>query len=353
MFTSQKELPFKLDVQRLTALWGFSEATLGAILHLLKIPLTGLFIGGAAVFFIALIYRNSESPSQILKSTLIVVLIKAVITPFIPLNSYFAVTLQGSLGYLFFRFIPSFKFASVLLGMITLTLSALQKLIIITIVFGNSFWDAIDSFATFIITQHSFLADLESLKLSLIIISIYTSIHFLAGMYIGFKVSRVDSWLERKRKSFNFDDLKNISGNSIFHNTKPPKRRSWWRKKSGIFLLVFSVGLLALSYWMPHFGKSTSLNILIMIIRSILISIIWFNIISPILLKQFRIFIDKKKFDHASEINKLTSLFPHFKSVISYSWNETSELIGMRRVYVFLSNSLALLLILDIKNEQD
>lgn len=344
-------MPLKLDVQRLTALWGFSEAALGTILHILKVPLTGLLIGGAAVFFISLIYRNAKSPSQILKSTLIVVLIKAAVTPFVPLNSFLAVSIQGFLGYVFFRFIPSYKFAAVVLGIITLTVSALQKLIIITLVFGNAFWESIDSFATYIITQHPFLKEIYSIKLSLIIISIYTAIHFLGGLYIGIKAANVDRWLERKRKSFNLDELNNVSINPIFYEKKSRKNRSWWKKKSGILLLIFSVSLMILSYTIPQLGKSKSLDIFIMIIRSILVSLIWFKVISPIIIWHFHKFVEKRKFEHAAEINRITSLFPQFKTVINYCWAESYEYFGMRRILVFLSNSLALLLIIELPNE--
>ncbi|MCK5088079.1 MAG: hypothetical protein KAQ90_11190, partial [Melioribacteraceae bacterium] len=68
-------------VNRLTALWAFSEAALGGILHALKIPLTGLFVGGAAVIFISLIAYYSEKKHAILRATLLVVIVKFVVAP--------------------------------------------------------------------------------------------------------------------------------------------------------------------------------------------------------------------------------------------------------------------------------
>lgn len=343
----------KLDVQRLTALWGFSEAALGGILHILKVPLTGLLIGGAAVFFISLIARYAESPSQILKSTLVVILIKAVVTPFIPLNSYFAVSLQGGLGYLFFRFIPSYRFSAILLGMITLSFSAFQKLFIITFMFGNAFWESIDSFVKFILAQLPLLNHLHTPSASLIIVSVYAAIHVIGGLYVGIKANRIDKWLERKTASFDINVLKNSPDNPIFEQRKHSKKRRWWQRKSGIILLTFSLILVILSYIFPQLGRSTSTNIFIMIIRSIAITLIWFKIISPFILKHFKKFIEKRKFEHASEVNKITAQFPAFKKVVNYCWNQSAEQTGVKRVYRFLSNSLALLLIIDLTNEQD
>ncbi|MEW6653333.1 MAG: hypothetical protein AB1394_07675 [Bacteroidota bacterium] len=352
MITSQSELTLKLNVQRLTALWGFSEAALGGILHILKIPLTGLLIGGAAVFFISLIARYAESPSQILKSTLVVILIKAVVTPFIPLNSYFAVTVQGIMGYLFFSFIPYYKVSAILLGMIALTLSAFQKLFVITFVFGSAFWDSIDTFVNFLITQHPFLKSIHSLKASVIIISVYASIHLLAGLLIGIKAARVDKWLERKSKMIDLELFKSAAANPFFDQKTSSKRKRWWQRKSGILLIIFFLALMILSYLVPKIEKSTASDILYMIIRSVAITFIWFKFITPFVLSRFKRFIEKRKFDHAAEINKITALFPSFKKVINYCWEETYELSGLRRILTFLSNSLAMLLILEINNEQ-
>ncbi len=42
-------------ITKLILLWAFSESALGGMLHALRIPLTGLFVGGSAVIFISLI----------------------------------------------------------------------------------------------------------------------------------------------------------------------------------------------------------------------------------------------------------------------------------------------------------
>ena len=99
-------LPFsneeRLSFLRITALWAFSESAFGGILHALAIPFRGLFISSAAVLFISLIALFSKSSKEILKATLIVILIKALVSPHSPLAAYFAVSLQGVLGYLLF-----------------------------------------------------------------------------------------------------------------------------------------------------------------------------------------------------------------------------------------------------------
>jgi len=81
MLIYSKNSEDRFSVLKITALWGFSEAAFGGILHALTIPLRGLFISSAAVLFISLIALFSKNSKEILKATLIVVLIKAVVSP--------------------------------------------------------------------------------------------------------------------------------------------------------------------------------------------------------------------------------------------------------------------------------
>ena len=67
-----------VTVQRITAVWGFTESALGGVLHILQFPFTGLFIGSFAVLCIFLIAHYGKKPAFILRSTMVVILIKAV-----------------------------------------------------------------------------------------------------------------------------------------------------------------------------------------------------------------------------------------------------------------------------------
>ena len=90
-------------IQRLTALWAFTESGLGGIMHALQIPFTGLLVGGMAVIMICLIADISEfNYKQILKSAIIVLIVKAMVSPHTPFPAYIAVSFQALLGYAVF-----------------------------------------------------------------------------------------------------------------------------------------------------------------------------------------------------------------------------------------------------------
>ena len=121
---------------------------MGGILHALKIPFTGLFVGGSAVIFISLIAYFSDSRKVIIESTIKVILVKFVVSPYSPINAYLAVMLQCFLGYiLFFRGFN--KISPIILGFFSLLFSAFQKIIILTLVFGMTLWESIDIFFHF------------------------------------------------------------------------------------------------------------------------------------------------------------------------------------------------------------
>lgn len=338
----------RIDTRRITALWAFSETALGGILHVLKIPFTGLFIGSAAVLFICLLAQYGKSKSEIIKATLIVILVKAIVTPYVPLNSYLAVTLQGVLGFLFFTFVPIKNIAAILLGIFALFFAALQKFIMMTILFGNTIWESFDTLAKFILNQIPFLHGRLTFSVSLILISFYTALHVLAGIYMAIRATHFDKWLLKKSEDLEILKLTREEQNGLFERPKSKKRKRWWQRKSGIIILSISVVLMIISYLFPHHFESSAYDILFMLIRSIVITFVWFTLVSPLAVKLFKLFIEKKKFEHAGEVNNITELFPNFKNVVSYCWRLSSSISGYTRYRKFLSDSLALLLLTDL-----
>jgi len=68
-------------------------------MHALKLPFTGFFVGGFAVLCIGLLAHIShKNAAVILRSTLLVVLVKAIVSPYSPPTAYLAVSFQGVIG---------------------------------------------------------------------------------------------------------------------------------------------------------------------------------------------------------------------------------------------------------------
>ena len=88
-----------LAIHRLTALWAFAESGLGGVLHTAKVPFTGLVVGGFAIILITLIAHLSSKQYKIIVQSLVVVLmVKAAVSPHTPFPAYVAVSFQALLA---------------------------------------------------------------------------------------------------------------------------------------------------------------------------------------------------------------------------------------------------------------
>ncbi|MCX8011357.1 MAG: hypothetical protein N3A61_09405, partial [Ignavibacteria bacterium] len=339
-----------LAIARVTAIWGFCESALGGILHALKIPFTGLFIGSSAVLFISLIALLSDKRMTILKSTFIVLVIKGVVSPYTPISAFIAVFIQGFLGEILFFNKNFFKLSAFVLGFISLLYSAFQKIFVLTIIFGVTLWKSLDDFFNFVLKQLPLFSDTAQLQFSYLIIGIYTSIHLVAGIAVGIWAGRLPRWLN-KNLDENNEIPTQLTGKLLDINNKPHKRKKWWQKKSGKLLFAFFLLMIVLSYFFPEFGKDKLSQILIMILRAVSILIIWYYFISPILLKIVKVFLKKKQNSYSKEVQEAIELFPHFKVVINYVWSSVAEFKGYTKLKRFLSHTLALLLFTKFSKE--
>jgi len=195
------------SVQRLTALWALSEAGLGGILHAVKLPFTGMLIASLAVMLITLIHQFSDSGGQkILKALVIVLVIKASVSPHSPVMAYFAVCFQGLFGALIFSIIKNVRIAAFLIGVVALFESSLQKLINLTVLFGKSIWEAFDLFIEYVVAQFGFTID-AYYDPSIWLIIMYVGMYMLTGIAVGLYAGVLP---KRILKTWEFGDVNQI-----------------------------------------------------------------------------------------------------------------------------------------------
>ncbi len=321
-------------VDRITAMWAFSEAAFGGILHALKIPFTGLFVGGAAVIFISLIALYSNKSTTILRSTLLVVLIKFIISPYTPINAYFSVFAEAILGVILFVVIKHYSFAALLLGVGSLLFSAFQKIFVITILFGYTIWQSIDIFSNYVINIFISTENV-SIAFSYFLIGLYIFIHLTGGIIAGITAGRIPKWINDFSGEIEYDKI--IPTDEIKKKEGKRKRKPWFQKKSGIFLIVMAIILVALSYLGNGSETNLPLNILIMFIRSIIITLLWFVFISPIATKFLQKFLNNKKSTYSGDVENILNLLPEMKAIVKYSWEKSNIKNGLSRLKLFTS----------------
>ncbi len=320
-------------VGRITVLWALSEAAFGGVLHALNIPFAGLFIGAGAVIFISLIGYYSENRKAIMRSVMIVLLIKAGVSPHSPPLAYFAVALQGLIGSLFFLSGKFYRLSSLLFGIIVLLLSSLQKILLLTIIYGNNLWYSIDQFGVFVTEQIPYIDTVG--ETSLWLIGIYSGLHLIGGVVAGYIAGALPGMVKKASETITAEDLE-LSIISAAPEIKKRKKRVWFRKPSSILIVILAFFIVVLTYIFPAFSESVALRAVVMIVRALLIMGLWFFVISPLVIRWYKVFFRDRKGKYAGEIENTLSSFPLFKSIVTHSWKKTAGRNFFRRVKEFM-----------------
>jgi len=330
------------SVAKITAAWGLSESALGGLLHALRLPFRGMIISGIAIILISLIAKFTEKRGRITRSMLIVVMIKALISPHTPLQAYLSVFLQGVLGELLF-ITKKFRFlSSMLLGIIVSLLNGFQKIIVLTLIYGQNLWKTIDDFYLFV-NQEWFNSALdENLVFSHWMIGGYILVHFLVGVAAGMLAYIVPKKVElRLSENLELPEQKALVEPDVLK--KPKSKR--WIKPSGLAVIILSVGVILLSYLYPESSGFDITAVLFMLVRSFLVLALWFYFVAPIIKKYLvKFFKTKSESRYAAEVDSIINFFPRLKVIIAASWSFSSAYFGLNRLFQFLIYSIAFML---------
>lgn len=329
----------------ITALWAFSEAAFGGILHAFRIPFTGLFVGGAAAIFICLIAYFSQNKYEVIRSTVFVILIKLIISPHTPIIAHIAVFIEGVIGQLLFMTKRFYKTSAFFTGLFVLVYSAAQKLLFLTIVFGNTLWKSIDLFFEYILKQFMVNPKLiNSISLSAILIITYSLLHIIAGVLVGIIGGKVPDWIQSEKLRINNEENQFQSFDRTTSFNIVNRKKKWWKKKFYIIIFSFIFIMLVLTYFNPQWGKNQFGEVLIMLVRAVSIIVVWFYFVSPLLTKYFTSKMKEKELSYTSELTLTIKTFPLLKSIVSYSWKLSKNEKGFKRIKLFLSRLFILLL---------
>lgn len=318
-----------IAMQRLTALWAFTESGLGGVMHALKIPFTGLLVGGMAVIMISMIAEICNGNyKQILKSALIVLIVKGMVSPHTPFPAYIAVSFQALLGYGLFSLMRVNIISIALLSIIAMLESAIQKLLVLTLFWGESLWKAIDIMIDFIAGQ----LGMATVHGSMWIITIYLSIYLAGGFVI--------TWLAlRTIKNFYRDEAVLVTeAITIPDDLAISKKITSNTKFKKLWILI---GLmLALSVILFFFASDTKqgwLAVAKTISWTMSAILIWYMIITPLVTSAIKKFLQKKQNRYSDEVLQTLSFIPVLRRLTTLAWQQSRRSKGLRRWSVFIS----------------
>ncbi|MFN4257530.1 MAG: hypothetical protein ACK4Q5_21220, partial [Saprospiraceae bacterium] len=322
-----------LTVERLTALWALNEAGLGGVMHAVKSPFTGILVGGTAIMLITLIaYFAQNRTRAILKATMIVLLIKFTVSPHSPLPAYFAVSFQALLGAVLFGAFSNLRLAALLLGILGLLETALQKILVMTIVYGNSLWESIDVFFNYVLQQFGLTAAAD-FRASLWLIGLYVGLHALAGVFVGWLAGNLPNEIRRALADPARRQLPRPAPVASRHEIGNSQKPFWKGRVAKIFLLLIIVAsiLTFLTPAMAGYKKG-----IYVILRAAVVLSLWYFVAAPLVMKLLQRFLKNKSARHAEEIKNILRIFPRLKEYARWLWPASAPRKGWRRWKHFL-----------------
>jgi len=298
---------------RLLSLWVLSEAMLGGIIHGLNLPVSGLLVGSCSVACISLIAWYCPEKGAVLKATIIVAAFKMLLSPHAPPTAYVAVFFQGLLGELLFRRDKKlFALSCLLLAVLALVESGFQRIIMLTILYGNDFWSVLDSFIA------KLTGSTHTPQYSLYIGIGYLAIHLFTGLLVGAWLGRLPQRMEKWQQEKKYVLVPETG--SPAHLEKFGRQRS----RKGLWIIWF---LLAAVYFQSYYGigkpllpAHISLKILL---RSVLIVSAWVLFATPLLKKLLHGWLEKKKTQSRETVHAIVRLLPSTQQLAIRSWQKT------------------------------
>lgn len=309
---------------RLIALWVLCESVLGGIIHGFKLPFSGLIVGSSAVICICLIAFYVPVKGAILKATIIVAIFKMMLSPQTPPTAYIAVFFQGAVGQLLFYSLKNYKIACMLLGVLALVESALQRIIVLTLIYGATFWKAINQFINKL-TNEKIITNY-----SLLITGGYVLFHILFGLMIGAFAAKI---IKRSEKWKSLDNSFVIDLSNKKDEIFVPKKSSSTKTKP-VFIFIWFV--LILLFFQAYFKIGNPLlpskMPLQIILRSMIIILTWYLFISPILIRVMKKWLLNQQQKSAADIQQVILLLPSTKYILTKSWELSATKKGLKRL---------------------
>ncbi|MBT6236499.1 MAG: hypothetical protein HOI49_10485 [Bacteroidetes bacterium] len=319
-------------ITRLTALWALSEAGLGGVLHAIQSPFTGLFVGGFAIVLVSLIaYFSDNKWESIVRSLLIVLIIKLAVSPHSPPTSYLAVSFQAAMAGLIYSKLSLSKWSAMLLGVVTLIESAIQKLLVLTLIYGRSIWDALNSFSGYVVEKMGFLGNVFSASA---LITIYLWLYAILGLIVGYIIYDIVRYLDINQGNVKYQ-IQAIEFDNEVGVAK--KRRGRWR-----IWVIFGIffAFIAAYYFIVSDGDAVWKNWLYIFLRSTGILLLWYYALVPLFKWLFGNFLASKKHKVQTEIDETLTLLPYLRKVTKLAWQENKDEKGLNRLRNFMGDAI-------------
>lgn len=333
-------LPHSSDylIARLTALWALAESGLGGYMHAMKIPFTGIVLGGTAIVVISLIAWFSATPfKSILRATLLVMLVKFAVSPYTSPFAYLAVGFQGLMGALILSIPVSRMLSLPVFMLIAMLESALQKFIVATLLFGKDLWIALDESATKMAGELGISPEWAG-NFSVKMIAVYCLLYTVWAILLSVWAYRLPYQMERKKTTI----LEGFSDFNASEGIPTEGKRKRTKKWIGLF---FIFAFLALSFFIQYSKEQAAEKAFILLFRTIAILLFYLYALAPLI--KWLLAKSSRSQKNRNALNQVLGELPELGKLMPISWRlAKSSKQGWQRYPEFLLNVIVLSLYL-------
>ncbi|GAB3839240.1 hypothetical protein [Hymenobacter jeollabukensis] len=329
--------PPPLLLPRLVALWALSEALLGGVLHALRLPVTGLLVGGAAVLVLTLLGHYSRRPGTILRALLVVLTIKALLSPHTSPNAYVAVAFQGLLGEMLSwpRALPRLR--GLLLGLLTMVESAGQRVLTLWLLGGKALPAAFNDFVRGLLGADAALQPNYALWL----VGLYFAAHAVVGAALGWWAgglpARLPSlvqryaWLQLRPEPSDEDEESAPDAPAPTHR---PRRWRVSRLLLGLWAACLLLWLAAALGWAPA-TVANEHRLGGLLLRSVLLYGAWALLLGPWLTQRLHHWLTRPRGRWAADLRQTLALLPATRQLVARCWRHSAGHRGLSRLRWF------------------
>ena len=311
-------------------MWALAEVGLGGALHAFRLPLTGLLVGSSAVILLALLAEAARRDGQpirrtLLTATAVVLSVKAAASPHSPVGAYLAVAFQGGLAALVLPILGR-SAGPLVLGVVALAESAVQRVLVMTVLFGAAFWDAVDALVALAIRQIGpLVGGADSLgSASVWLVGVYVGLHVAMGAVAGVLAARL------ARRAFHASRqpeaialASQARGQTEARLARQGGRsRSWWTRPvvHRLILVVLLLGAyavlgLAADTARPLAAAAVALG------RAVVLVGLWMVLAAPLLMRLVHRWARGSA--HGTEVARAADQLPELAALARLTWQRT------------------------------
>jgi hypothetical protein len=289
-----------------------SESGLGGLMFALHIPLTGIFVGGFAVVLITLIAFYAQNKfKELLKATIIVLIVKATVSPHAPPPAYIAVAFQGFLGAALYGLFAYRKWVIYTLAVLAMLESACQKLIVLTLIYGNTIWIALDKMLAGLFKEFSLP---QSIRYSYWIITVYLFIYIIWAFVIAHFTVGLPAYFDKNASHI----LRDFKLNHSLKTRENVPHRSKKRKRYLLWFTIILAFVLLVFWWNDWYNSSKLWSIAI---RSIAAVLLLYYVVRPVLERAIKKWLQSRNPSFKKEAADIIDAMPAIKNYVKPCWH--------------------------------